>query len=1044
MKFFKSTSRMSRLRSTLEQLEPRLMLRSDVLPWGGDANLTLSFAPDGTRIGGMNSTLFASLSSVAATAEWQDAILRAFQTWAVETNASVGVVPDSGDNFGIVGASRRDPRFGDIRVGAAPLESGVFAIAIPAGDQLSGTWVGDVIFNSNAIFTDVADIFAVALHEAGHVFGLEHSDNPLSAMHEHGITPITTLASDDTDAIQALYGQPQPDLNELAKSNDTAGSPTQLRLNSTGTGSAGTAPSLAYGSLTSSTDVDYFRLPIPATYGGPVTITVRTKGTSLLAPELAIFDGKGVELGHAVSTASFGDAVGITINQMPSDGQLLIRVARGRSDVFGLGAYAIVATFDGLNAAAPNVVEQATNGALRFLPENELAKLFLATGGDTPDFNDDGHLDDDPSASVRLAESPGFPMMTRYETYASIADASDVDFYRVMSPAASGDVMTVRVRALEQGGLAPKITVYDKNGFELPAIILVNGAGECLVEVANVTPRSNLTISVSSTSRTEFFTTGNYQLSVAFGDKVAELQELADDSLTPAAPIKQTTLYVALPQLFDFGLMVPAAPATPNAVVMITIRDADDRVVYRVAASEGETRTAGSVLLKPGVYRVQAAVVAVEPINSALNFTVWARIASDPFAADPDDPTFQPEFQCDEPGHEGMYCYPGEFTSTDPYLWDGFIESLPDSPDQPYSPETIQLLLNDWWTWVWQQMGVDGPPLARNDVYKVTPNGGTLSDSIALVTSPNVLDNDFDPEQQTLQALLRTGTTHGSLNLNADGTFQYTPEAGFLGVDAFSYVASDLNTESSQVTVRITVGFRGDYDGDGAVSGADFLAWQRALGQATTPVASGSDGDGDGIVGSGDRLAWSDNFGDQLIVPSAVANGDFNKDGRTDGDDFLLWQRQLGTASLLGAVADGNGDGTVDQVDLTAWQDAFDSLASAPLSASSKSGASILQSAALVAVDGVDMLAGLPSADLVEQPMNDTQTYEAIDLQPLPIVVAPAATPMPSNTRLTSFGHFSQTASRVFDALGQGQSARASRNQRLDQAFAELFHPLVS
>jgi hypothetical protein len=240
------------------------------------------------------------------------------------------------------------------------------------------------------------------------------------------------------------------------------------------------------------------------------------------------------------------------------------------------------------------------------------------------------------------------------------------------------------------------------------------------------------------------------------------------------------------------------------------------------------------------------------------------------------------------------------------------------------------------------------------------------------------------------------------------------------------------------------VGFRGDYDGDGAVSGADFLAWQRALGQATTPVASGSDGDGDGIVGSGDRLAWSDNFGDQLIVPSAVANGDFNKDGRTDGDDFLLWQRQLGTASLLGAVADGNGDGTVDQVDLTAWQDAFDSLASAPLSASSKSGASILQSAALVAVDGVDMLAGLPSADLVEQPVNDTQTYEAIDLQPLPIVVAPAATPMPSNTRLTSFGHFSQTASRVFDALGQGQSARASRNQRLDQAFAELFHPLVS
>src|SRR5687767_11911553 len=107
------------------------MLRGNALVWGGDGSLTLSFAPDGTNIAGHDSSLEAMLNDVAPDQQWKDAILRAFQTWAVETNAAIGVVPDSGADFGADGASRRDPRFGDIRIGAAPLDPGVFAIAIP-------------------------------------------------------------------------------------------------------------------------------------------------------------------------------------------------------------------------------------------------------------------------------------------------------------------------------------------------------------------------------------------------------------------------------------------------------------------------------------------------------------------------------------------------------------------------------------------------------------------------------------------------------------------------------------------------------------------------------------------------------------------------------------------------------------------------------------------------------------------------------------------------------------------------------------------------
>jgi hypothetical protein len=52
----------------------------------------------------------------------------------------------------------------------------------------------------------------------------------------------------------------------------------------------------------------------------------------------------------------------------------------------------------------------------------------------------------------------------------------------------------------------------------------------------------------------------------------------------------------------------------------------------------------------------------------------------------------------------------------------------------------------------------------------------------------------------------------------------------------------------------------GDFDGDGAVSGSDFLTWQRGLGKAGASFADG-DADGDGAVTANDLGAWRDAFG---------------------------------------------------------------------------------------------------------------------------------------------------------------------------------------
>jgi hypothetical protein len=70
----------------------------------------------------------------------------------------------------------------------------------------------------------------------------------------------------------------------------------------------------------------------------------------------------------------------------------------------------------------------------------------------------------------------------------------------------------------------------------------------------------------------------------------------------------------------------------------------------------------------------------------------------------------------------------------------------------------------------------------------------------------NVLNNDSDPDAgDVLSAVLVTNPANGALNLNSDGSFLYTPAAGFSGMDSFTYRASDGTLESSIATVTITV-----------------------------------------------------------------------------------------------------------------------------------------------------------------------------------------------------------------------------------------------
>lgn len=90
-------------------------------------------------------------------------------------------------------------------------------------------------------------------------------------------------------------------------------------------------------------------------------------------------------------------------------------------------------------------------------------------------------------------------------------------------------------------------------------------------------------------------------------------------------------------------------------------------------------------------------------------------------------------------------------------------------------------------------------PVPLDDVYAV--NAGRNVD----IHAPGVLLNDIDSDGDTLTAILADGPQHGTLTFNADGSFSYIPEDGYIGDDRFTYRTNDGYDHSALATVTIQV-----------------------------------------------------------------------------------------------------------------------------------------------------------------------------------------------------------------------------------------------
>jgi PGF-CTERM protein len=115
-------------------------------------------------------------------------------------------------------------------------------------------------------------------------------------------------------------------------------------------------------------------------------------------------------------------------------------------------------------------------------------------------------------------------------------------------------------------------------------------------------------------------------------------------------------------------------------------------------------------------------------------------------------------------------------------------------------PGTWRTLTGAYPALAWQDSAPNVAPVAADEAYNATENG------VLSVGPPGVLANDTDPDGDALSVTaIVDRPANGTLAIDADGSFEYTPDPDFHGRDAFTYEVSDPEEGTDQATVTLTV-----------------------------------------------------------------------------------------------------------------------------------------------------------------------------------------------------------------------------------------------
>ncbi|GAB5388064.1 MAG: tandem-95 repeat protein [Alphaproteobacteria bacterium] len=173
---------------------------------------------------------------------------------------------------------------------------------------------------------------------------------------------------------------------------------------------------------------------------------------------------------------------------------------------------------------------------------------------------------------------------------------------------------------------------------------------------------------------------------------------------------------------------------------------------------------------------------------------------------------------------------------------------------------------------------VNDAPIANNDQF-----GGAEDQTI----TGSVTANDSDVDGDSLTVSLVSGVSDGNLTLNSNGSFSYTGDANFNGVDSFTYRLSDGNGGTDTASVTLVVAARNDAPVaiDDQFSGAED---QAITGNVT---ANDSDIDGDSLT-----VSLVSDVSDGSLTLNSNGSFSYTGDANFNGADSFTYR-----------ISDGNG-----------------------------------------------------------------------------------------------------------------------------------------
>jgi hypothetical protein len=610
-----SKSQQKRRRLALpESLESRIALSADGVLWGNDARLTISFAPDGTSVEGQTSELFATFDAVVSRNEWQSAILKGFQNWAIHTNSDIGLVSDNGADFGIAGATHQDPRFGDVRVGAVPLDDALYAVSISFDEVVDGTWAGELLFNSNANIDSLVDILAISAHEAGNIFGLEDSTDPQSPLYDAAIPTAADPTPADIANLQSMHGPRLGDIFDVEEVE--TGDLGFIEFKAFEDAGDRLAPSVAFGEISGAGDTDVFEHEFDDDDNqtpGEVSVQIVTDGISQLAPSLAVRDQHGNLLTTSSVTAAAGENISYSFTPSGNVSTLVLEVGSAETGVHSVGSYSLVLSYgDALNAVSGDSLQRLVNYPQRMVELDDLEDYF--EDGEQLFVNDDGGTNNGAGHETVLETVPGFVEGSRYQVVASI-----------------------NLQSVEVGQFSGALQVYDSAGNAIDSTIIIHNDDQMTVQFPIEAAAQSYVVEIMADAESPDMT-GTYELVARFGTEPVVRDSFVHGYLSPLRSSRTHQLTVDRSQLFHFIFSADSNSATNDSILTMTVRNAAGESVLELSSRVGDARSA-TTLLSAGRYSVTIETTYQSAHSTPVSYNLSGAVVDDPLGPRLNDTT---------------------------------------------------------------------------------------------------------------------------------------------------------------------------------------------------------------------------------------------------------------------------------------------------------------------------------------------------------------------------------------------------------------------